>query len=322
MNKEKSVGLFVIILAFLFLINTNPHFVLAEEGISAAQGATNNTLIILQSFQIAEKDIQEMEEAGFNTKYANDLLIEAKQSFYGENYTAITQKLGIMADQEKEVYLTALMGSLSKEQAEANNQKLLQLIGEIKTAKEYSFQIWDSINALKLKIDEYKKNGVNTANAEEKLRIARQNFRDELYTDAEKFVNEADFGLETAKDEISMINTLKETSKTFFEQNILQIITALLFISLLSSISYRHIKIYRMKRELENLKLEEQVLTELMKKAQLETFEKKTISSSLYEVKMAKYRERMMSIRRNMPVLAAAIQREGLVKRLFRRGKE
>jgi len=57
------------------------------------------------------------------------------------------------------------------------------------------------------------------------------------------------------------------------------------------------------------MKTEEQVLTNLMKKAQTERFKENKISEFVYNIRMKKYQERLQEIKEELPVLEERLRK-------------
>ena len=57
------------------------------------------------------------------------------------------------------------------------------------------------------------------------------------------------------------------------------------------------------------MKIEEQVLANLMKKAQVERFKENKISGLVYNIRMKKYEEKLNDIKQELPVLEARVKK-------------
>jgi DNA-directed RNA polymerase subunit N (RpoN/RPB10) len=69
-----------------------------------------------------------------------------------------------------------------------------------------------------------------------------------------------------------------------------------------------------LKKRIQDNEIEEEVLDDLMKKAQKDYFSKGTITKSTYEIKIVQYKKRIAEIKRENPVLEAKLQKISKIK--------
>lgn len=268
------------LIVILIIILSIP-LVLAVEN----QSASDASNAILQ----AELDIQELVEAGFNVVYFNDTLIAAKEAFKAKDYALVLLKTKEIADRKIRAY-----------------------------------NISDSLRALELRILEVKSKKLNTSEAENIYNKAIQAFKNETYDNAENFIFQANKKLSDVEAEATtlaaMVNAARENIFTYIKEN-WQSIMIIIIIGLIASfISYNKIMIIRTKHKIKDLRLEKKVLINLMKKAQIDHYQKGIIPAETYRIKMAKYRERMIEIKEMMPVLKARLGKKS--KKIFKLRKK
>src|SRR3989338_11713043 len=113
---------------------------------------------ILQS----EKDMQEMQEAGFGIVWVNDTLIEAKKYFEGENYTALLVEIYKIGDLEKREKARALLIEAQKKiGVEVDYKKVIEKTKAISERKVRAYEINDNIRASELRIKEVEETAID-----------------------------------------------------------------------------------------------------------------------------------------------------------------
>jgi hypothetical protein len=185
--------------------------------------------------------------------------------------------------------------------------EVLKYTQEIAARKQRAYNISDSIRALEIKIEGYKKS-LDTSEAENILKDAKIAFEKERYDEAENFLFEANKNIETKKAELTVANVITRSGKNFIEKNWAWILafTAVAVVS--GFILWKKYKIKRIQNKLKKLKIEQESLKKLMKKNQIKRFKKGNISDSTYRIRMEKYNERMNTIKQNIPVFEAMLK--------------
>lgn len=230
----------------------------------------------LDAISQAEKDVREMQEMGFGVVYANDVLGEAKRALQSGEYALVLEKAR-----------------------------------EIDRRKQSAYAIGDSLGALELRIEEISGKGLNTAEAEELFGMASASFQNENYDEAEEFIFQADGHLSDIEAEYTLLtaryNAARDNMVSYIhvhKQGILIAAAALLAIGL---ISYNRLGTIRTRRRLRGMELEKEVLADLINKTQIDYFQKRTMLKETYDIRMRKYRGRMLEIKEAIPVLQARL---------------
>jgi hypothetical protein len=216
------------------------------------------------SISQAEKDISELEKLNFTTTYLNDILIESKNLLGKNNY---------------------------KDAFEKSQQ--------ISFRKSWTYNISDSIRALEIIIEESETESIKANALFEK---AKESFSYERYEETELFIEQAHEHIEEDKAKNTIIeaqyNAVKDNTLDFVKSNWIYITLGIILIITILAIFYEKIYIYTTKRKILMIKIEENVLVNLIKKAQDDRFNKGSISQSLYKAKMNSYRKRNGEIAR------------------------
>ena len=137
--------------------NLAPTIVEEEQYISYKNVSFENITqeLALNAILQAEKDMQEMQEAGFGTAWVNDTLLEAKKYFEGENYTALLEQLEWIEDNETRKKARALLVEAQKKIGiPVDYKKVLEKTKAIHERKTKAYEIKDLIRASELRIEE------------------------------------------------------------------------------------------------------------------------------------------------------------------------
>jgi len=231
----------------------------------------------LKAIEKAEQDMQTMIDEGFSVEYINETLTIAKEK-------------AIKADFNEVLHL---------EWGELAYEEVIKYTNEIARRKNQAYNISDSITASRYKIQEYEKQSffgleIETSGAKILIDEAAINFEEEKYDDAEDLLSEANSNLENEKDNFSALTT------------IIKLFIFLLSIFVIFFFIRYFLKIKNRQQEMKKLELEKKTITNLMKKAQVDRFEKAKISDTLYKIKMEKYTERLTEIDEIFPILKKA----------------
>lgn len=275
--------------------------------IAYAQNATRDDAV--KAIEQAEQDMQEMMEAGFSVDHINDTLFTAKKALERADFAELLRKnaTGELAEEAKK----ALEG-LDYEGFTYDN--VLEYTQEISSRKEKAYELSDSIRALEIKIEGSKKEvvplspiggsrAIDTSGADAILEDAKIAFEKERYDETETLLAEANQNLETKKAELTIVNVITESGKSFIEKNWLGILIFSAVSVVLGTLVWKKYRIKRTRDKLKKLKIEHESLQKLMKKTQIERFREGKISESTYNIRMEKYSERLNEVKQTIPVL-------------------
>jgi hypothetical protein len=278
--------------------------------IACAQNVTREQAV--KAINQATADINEMGGAGFVVKHVDDILTSAKQALERADFAELIRQnaTGSLAQQAKK----ALEG--------LNYQgftydEVLKYTREISSRKQQAYELSDSIRALEIKIEDYKKS-INTSEAERILGDVKIAFENERYTETEDLLSKANTELENRKSELATINIIVRFGKNFVEKNWLGILITSIVITVAGWFGWRKYRIKRIRDKLKKLRIEKESLVELMKKTQVERFKKGKLSEAIYKIRMGKYSQRMNEVKGTIPVLEAMLKKEK--KKGFKKG--
>ncbi|MEK6984265.1 MAG: hypothetical protein AABX33_06850 [Nanoarchaeota archaeon] len=270
----------------------------------------------------AEKDLQEMQEAGFGVVWANDTLIEAKKYFEGENYTALLEEIEkindtIKKEKAKELLITAqkIIG------VSVDYKRVLELTESINERKTRAFEINDLLRASQLRVDEFKLQGLDTSEAEEILSDAISEFENERFENIDALLENADKKLIELSAETTLVKTIyragRENTAVFIKEHYKALLLLLGSLLIIAILLYNRIMIAILKRRIKDMKVEKMVLEELMKKAQSDYFAKGDITKQTFAIKMEKYKERFAELNQKLPVAETLLEKRLKSKRVI-----
>lgn len=277
--------------------------------------------LALNAILQAEKDKQEMQENGFGIVWLNDTLIEAKKYFEGEDYTTLLKDIRKIGDLEKRKKAETLLTEAQKKIGiSVDYEKVLEKTKAINDRKSKAYEINDYIRASELRIKEIERTEIDMTPALEILNKAKVEFKEERYEDAIKLLAQIEPKIDEIKSENTLVMTIykagKETTLNFVKEHYIAIIVTLVVITIVFLLSYNRIMVKVLNRRIKDMNVEKEVLTELMKKAQNDRYSKGIIPRQTYEIKMSKYKEKMLQLKQQLPVVQARLDKLAKMKRV------
>ncbi|MFQ5975868.1 MAG: hypothetical protein ACE5J5_06110 [Candidatus Hydrothermarchaeales archaeon] len=270
----------------VLLLTISLTLVLGAAGIRAE--VTENDA--LDAIAQMELDMREISERGSGVFYVHDRLIEARNAL----------QVG----------------------GEDNYELVLAKAKEVSDRKDRAFRISDSLRALKLRIKDLGERGLETAKAEENYIKASEAFEKENYDEAEELVFQANKFLTDIEAEQTVLraryNAARDNTTTYIKEHWKGIFIALVLLLIIGSISYDKLDLIKTGQRLEDTELENKVLKDEMKKAQVDYFNKGLMSRESYEIKMAKYREMLIKNEEIIPVLKARLEKKPMIEKIMK----
>lgn len=293
--------------------------VILEENISF-ENITQE--IALNAILQAEEDMKEMQEAGFGIVWVNDTLIETKKYFEGENYTALLEGIQKITNLERKRKAQELLTEAQKRiGVQVDYGQVLEKTKAISERKAKAYEIRDLIRANELIITEVEETGLNLAPALEILNKAKIEFEEERYDKAIGLLTQIEPKIDEIKTENTLLKTIyragRETTLYFIKEHYIAIIITLSVIITVFLLSYNRIMVRILNKKIKDMELEKEVLTDLMKKAQLERYSNKIITKQTYEIKMIKFKEKITEIKEQLPVLQARLDKIAKMRRII-----
>jgi len=269
-----------------------------------------------KAFLRAQQDVAEMAEMGLGITYVNDSLNEARRAFEGVNYTRLLEEAEGIEDEQTRQYTIAQLIEAQKlaggaEVSGQNYALVVQKAEEIAGRKERAYLLSDSLRALELRIEEMRSRNLETGEAESLLKRAHGAFEKENYGEAEDLVFQANSYLSEVDAEATLVrvryNTARENAVAYLNRHRQDLLIAGIAIIVVAFVVYSRVNKVLVKRRLKDLRFEKEVLGALIKKAQIDHFKKGLITRDTYDIKLAKYKERILEIERTIPVLESRV---------------
>lgn len=267
--------------------------------VCAEEDATREEALL--AIEQAEQDMQIMIDEGFSVVYINDTLTAARKALDRADFAEVLRN---NATGELAENATKALEGLNWQGFTYNG--VIVYTDEIASRKNWAYSLSDMIRALELKIQNYAEQRLNVSEAMVLFDKSVIEFKEERYEDAENFLSDAHSNLEAEKAEQSGFAIIVEVGRGFIEKYWVGLIISLVVAGIAGYFVWRGIKIKRIRKKLEELKVEKGVLVDLMKKAQVDRFEKSNIPRSIYDIRMEKYKDRLTEIEETMPVLETA----------------
>ncbi len=107
----------------------------------------------------------------------------------------------------------------------------------------------------------------------------------------------------------SRYNAARDNLRSYTRDHPFSLLLALTLMTVIVVLTYYLVDFTKTEHRLEDLKLEKEILADLMKKAQVDYFKKNEISRVAYDIRMKKYRERSIEIDESIPVFRARLER-------------
>jgi len=280
---------FALALCFVFAA------LLAVSGALALGNYTRDEAVsaILQS----ETLMSQLQENNFSVSYVNDTLIAAQNALQQADYAEVLRGAGNVTSKAKAFEALKLI----KWQDLSYDNVILET-DKIKASYDKAFSTFDAINALEAEAVKAENEGLNVDGAKSILEKARQAFNDERYSDAESLLADARNALESSKAGSAVIFGtrigIKNTIQRFWPYILLAL--AALFMGAYYLAFY--LKRNYLVRKIARLRTEREVLMNLMVKTQTERFKENKISGLVYNIRMAKYKEKLEKIKETLPV--------------------
>jgi len=277
---------------------------------------------VLNAILQAEKDMQEMQEESFGISWVNDTLIEAKKYFEGEDYTALLKEIEQINDTERREKSKQLLLTAQKTiGVEVDYEKVLEKTKAINDRKERAFEINDLIRASELRLDEFKQQGLDTTDAESILSNAINEFENERFEDVEDILSSVDTKLIELSAETTIVKTIyragKENITSIIKERYRELLLLLGSLLVIAILLYNRIMISILRRKIRDMRVEKDVLEDLMKKAQTDYFAKGIITKQTFTIKIEKFKERLVEIKQKLPVDEALLEKRLKSKRVL-----
>ncbi|MBU2637889.1 MAG: hypothetical protein KJ955_02860 [Nanoarchaeota archaeon] len=318
MSDEQIKAVSIMIILCIIVLASNPvSFTEDATGYAVVEvapepePARNATLQdAVDAIKTAKDIMEEMQEAGFNTLYINDLILSAEKTLERAKYI---EQLG---KQQLTGTLIAKTNDLFEEGSTAgvSYSDVISYTDEISKRKELAYKLHDSLRTTELKAGYYKDEGIGVSNAISSLADANKAFDEERYEDAGQLVSDADASMEANKAEMTFVKAMANAGKSYLQRNWKKASAVFLAIMAFTLFVVLQIRKFKARKKLATLKLEQDVIVKLMKETQKRRFVSGGMTNTSYKIRMDKYKERLNEIKHTIPVLEALVEGKKLKK--------
>lgn len=320
MNAIKKI-LFICSILFLLLAGITYSEFMGLEEIQNSYLINDTTIyddssrgMALNALLDSEDLLSEMSESNFSNLFMQDTLVAAKKYYIGKNVTAIKEEYFQENDSFKEAYLLSLIDFYNStkeyDSFSQNYSMVLKLATVMRLRRNHAYSVYDTIELLTQKEQNYSSMKINTSLAKNLLDQAQISFREERYSESEDFLAKAEIELEYSVSEVSRIKNLYYLNKTYLEKYYMYIIPGFIIFLIIIYYSARKIRLVLIKKKIERLEMELMSTKNLIKKAQEACFVNKTITESTYYIMESRYKDRIIKIKRMLPVLRHIVSKK------------
>jgi hypothetical protein len=258
----------------------------------------------------AEGVIESMELNRLSTAYVNDILLMAKRSLIGHNYTLFFELIGEVDSSRDMEYLDGL-SVIAQETPLFEIERLdyvnvLRLTEQIKFTKDKAYDIEDYISDMKESRNALVES-IDVGAVDGAILKVEDAFDNERYSEAINFIGEAEVALDDARSEERRVKGLVNLSKNFIEKNWWKIILVFVILFLLYRPTVKAIRVKLTKNKIQFMKIEMETLRRLLKRAQTECFKDRKMSEDTYKIREERYMSRLNQIKHTLPVLESIV---------------
>jgi len=198
---------------------------------------------------------------------------------------------------------------------------VLEITKTISERKQRTYKTNDLIRASELRIQEFKEQNIDTSEAEEILSNAINEFENERFALIEEILDKVDTKLIELSAETTLVKTIyragKENFIDFIKDRYRELLLLLGSLMIIAILLYNRIRIAALRHKIKDMKVEKDILDELMKKAQSDYFAKGDITKQTFEIKMGKFKERLVEIKRMLPAAEELLDKRLKLKRVL-----
>lgn len=257
--------------------------------------------------------INRLKSDRFNTTLLQDLYDSAEDELENAYFKYVLESEDVLENSSIQLFVLDLMSKVDyKEELsyeEIDYPSIKSIVINIEYISNQIDRINKNIKEVREKSDEYKKLGINSSVADKDLEKAIEAFDQERYDEAELLLSKANSNLEMEHTRMSVTNVLAKESVNLINKYKYTFILITLSILIFGPILIRRFRIYLTKKKINELYLEQEVLLNLLKKAQIERYKEGVIDHAIYQIKLDQYTEKISTIKSKLPVVNNILER-------------
>ena len=257
----------------------------------------------------SERIIAKLIEEGLPTQKVEDMIVEAKLVFAQAKYANVLRDPDSLIGDRTEA--KKALGLVNWQ--EIDYKDVLIITDEIDEIKKDAYNVYDSLTAAGLKssilLSPSTGKEIDISEAVVLLEEAETAFYEDRYDEAQRLLEEAQIKIEEKKRESSALSSLQSGTRNFFERYWLHSIIVLGLLGTSGFFSIKAVNLQRLKKKVRKLKVEHNVLNDLIKDSQTKRFKEGKMSALVYNIKVDKYKSRMAEIKETLPVFEARLKK-------------
>lgn len=262
--------------------------------------SNSNRADALIALKEAENIMFEMIANGFSIEYVNDTLQIARNSLKQADYAEILRNSSI--SETNPIKIEARRELKLVDWRKINYNLVIENTQKIKDRRNLAFEIYDSINALESKVNNYDSE-FNLDSVKEKIIETKEDFYLDRYDSASEKIVRAREDFESITSESASLTSLREGAKNFFQRYWFGILIFFIILYIFGNYFFHKIRIKNLEKAISRTKAEQITLNQLMKRTQEERFKENNISGLVYNIRMKKYQEKLNELKEILPVL-------------------
>ncbi|MEI6058204.1 MAG: hypothetical protein WCP89_00350 [archaeon] len=258
------------------------------------QNATKEDAI--EAIKSSEAIISWMSRNNFSSIFLNDTLNDMKRVFLQAQYAEVMRNSSIASSDSRKIEAVRALSLVSWRDISYNN--VFDYANTIYSTKENAVLISDKIVVAGSRID-----GRASNSTLEIFASTVSAFKDERYNESERLLNDFSVSLENDLSQAYSFSQFGTNAQGFLKRNLAFVILFVVLLSFFIYFFYRKMTLGSLRRKIKKMKVEREVLGGLIKKIQEDRFRDNKISGLVYNIRLAKYNEKVNEINDQLPVL-------------------
>ena len=267
----------------------------------------------LRILYTSKQIINKLEKDGFSVALINDIFDSGVDEISVVYFDEILEDPRVAGDQEFYYFIQNI--SLKFENKSRNSFEGIDYISIKSIASNIDYistqiyRINQTMGTVQVKLNSYQFKGINISMAENEFKKAIISFDQERYDEAESTLNKANSDLELEATRMAVRKVLSKESINLLSKYKTHSIVLVILLIIFGPILLRRLRISINKKKLDNLNIEYDVLLELLRKAQIDRYQKGVIDHAIYQIKLDQYTEKISTIKSKIPVINDIIKR-------------
>lgn len=270
---------------------------------AAAEDVTRQEAV--SALEEAESDVVAVMELRNSTQRLNDSLGEARIALRQTTYAAYIRNgtTGSAASRAEDA-----MEGLDIDRYRYRD--VLTHTREIDRLRATVFNLTDRMVATRLRIQDFREQGMDVSSAATMLAEAETAFQQEQYEEVGTRLEAVDRELDDIRSERSITDLLAASSTSFVRSHLRELVVVGLAILLVGGLFYRYYRRRTLRSRFEQLVQRRSVIREMLADTQSAYFVDKDVSKSVYEVRMDAYRDSLSETEEELAAVADRLGRD------------